>query len=52
MKLVHHAEEQLKAGILPAVQTYEDIPYMEQMEERIVSGVAHLRSIVAELQAN
>ncbi|UVI29330.1 sugar phosphate isomerase/epimerase family protein [Paenibacillus spongiae] len=45
MKLVGITEKKLASGELPAIEAYEAIPYLAQMEERIASGANHLRDI-------
>jgi len=49
IKLVSVTEQKLASGELPAVDVYEAIPYLEQMEERIASGAEHLRGILEKL---
>lgn len=49
IKLVRTVEQKLASGELPSVDSYEAIPYLEQMEERITSGAEHLRGILERL---
>lgn len=49
IKLVQGVEQKLASGDLPAVDAYEAIPYLAQMEERIASGAEHLRGILQKL---
>ncbi|UKS28334.1 sugar phosphate isomerase/epimerase [Paenibacillus sp. HWE-109] len=49
IKLVKAVEQKLASGELPAVDAYEAIPYLAQMEERIASGAECLRGILEKL---
>lgn len=49
MRMVYRTERKLAAGELPAIDDYEVIPYAEQMEERLTSGVEHLKGILNRL---
>ncbi|MBP1991016.1 sugar phosphate isomerase/epimerase family protein [Paenibacillus eucommiae] len=46
VKLAWQTEKKLASGEIPQVDAYEAIPYMEQMEERLTSGLRHLKGII------
>jgi len=50
MKLACLTEKKLASGEIPAVEAYEAIPYMEQMDDRLTSGRRHLQDILGKLR--
>lgn len=49
VKLAWITEKKLASGELPDVDQYEAIPYLEQVEERLVFGTQHLRNLIRKL---
>ncbi|MDF2723256.1 MAG: hypothetical protein K0Q59_2931 [Paenibacillus sp.] len=50
MKLVVATERKIAEGVIPDIDTYETIPFMEEMEDRLASGIVYLRKLLKELQ--
>ncbi|GGD88788.1 sugar phosphate isomerase/epimerase family protein [Paenibacillus nasutitermitis] len=46
VKLAWQTEKKLASGVIPNVEEYEAIPYLEQMEERLTFGLHHLKGII------
>ena len=49
VKLAWKTQQKLYAGELKAVAEYEAVPYMEEMEDRIVSGQKYLKELLIRL---
>jgi sugar phosphate isomerase/epimerase len=46
VKLAWQTEKKLASGEIPNVDEYEAIPYLDQMEERLLFGLQHLKGII------
>ncbi|TBL69096.1 sugar phosphate isomerase/epimerase family protein [Paenibacillus thalictri] len=46
VKLAWNTEKKLANGEIPPVDEYEAIPYLDQMEERLLFGLQHLKGII------
>ena len=50
VRLAKETEEKESQGLIPDMNKYESVPYLEQMNERLTFGRNYLRSILAKVR--
>ncbi|NUQ00095.1 MAG: sugar phosphate isomerase/epimerase [Armatimonadetes bacterium] len=49
MRLAWHCQQETLTGGLPDAEGYDEIPHLDELEERLLAGASYLRDLVAKL---